>query len=184
MTPDGNTVMYDFETEDPASPYLTATNRVMVLDVRTGQKTMPYLNKGLGFLKPVFSADASWMLVHVKLGDDFDPQYTLAARKFGTGPFVVADVLFRGSADKFDISNDGERIAWRDGWTSGGSPDPRRLHVYSRSTKTNWTAPTVPNAGYYLDELVDLAPSGSAVSWRTVDENNAFLSKPWGAALD
>ncbi|TDC14330.1 hypothetical protein E1261_43520 [Kribbella albertanoniae] len=183
VTPDGNTVMYNFETEDPASPYLTATNRVMVMDVRTGQKTMPYVNKGLEFVSVVFSADSSWMIAQVKLGDDFDPQYTLAARRFGTGPFVVADVLFRGSSDGFDISNDGERVAWRDGWNSGTYPDPKRMHVYSRSTKTNWTAPTVPNLGHYLDDLVDLAPSGAAVSWRAVDQNEAFLSKPWGAAV-
>ncbi|MFK4086221.1 fibronectin type III domain-containing protein [Kribbella sp. NPDC020789] len=181
VTPDGNTVMYDFESEDPASPYRSATNRVMVLDVRTGQKTMPYVNKGLAFLDAIYSADASWMLVQVKLGDDFDPQYTLAARKFGTGPFVLADVLFRGVSDGFDISNDGERIAWRDGWQT--YPDPRRLHVYSRSAKTNWTAPLVPNAGSYLDDLVDLAPSGAAVSWRTVDQNGAFVGRPWGAAV-
>ncbi|WP_344152359.1 fibronectin type III domain-containing protein [Kribbella yunnanensis] len=183
VTPDGNTVMYDFESEDPASPYYTATNRVMVLDVRTGQKTTPYLNKGLPFLDPVYSADASWMIAQVKLGDDFDPQYTLAARKFGTGPFVVADVLFRGTSDGFDISNDGERIAWRDGWNTGTYPDPKRLYVFSRSTKTNWTAPSVPNAGYYRDDLVDLAPSGAAVSWRAVDENNTLVGKPWGAAV-
>jgi len=183
VTPDGNTVMYDFESEDPASPYRTATNRVMVLDVRTGQKTMPYVNKGLSFLGVIYSADASWMLVQVKLGDDFDPQYTLAARKFGTGPFVLADVLFRGSTDGLDISNDGERVAWRDGWNAGTYPDPKRLHVFSRSTKTNWTAPSSPSTGYYQDDLADLAPSGAAVSWRAVDENGSLLGKPWGAAV-
>lgn len=183
VTPDGNTVMYDFESEDPASPYRSATNRVMVLDVPTGATSKPYMDKGLPFLSAVYSADASWMIVQVKLGDDFDPQYTLAARKFGTGPFVVGDVLFRGTSDGFDISNDGERIAWRDGWNSGTYPDPKRLHVYSRSTKTNWTAPTVPNAGYYRDDLVDLAPSGAAVSWRAVGDGGAFVGNPGGAAV-
>lgn len=55
--------------------------------------------------------------------------------------------------------------------------------MYSRSTKTNWTAPTGSNTGYYLDDLVDLAPSGSAVAWHSVDENTTQAGKPWGAAV-
>ncbi|MET9310454.1 hypothetical protein ABZX12_01380 [Kribbella sp. NPDC003505] len=183
VTPDGNSVMYDFESEDPASPYYTATNRVMVLDVSTGQKTMPYVNQGLPFLDPIFSADASWMLAQVKLGDDFDPQYTVAARRSAPGRSWLRTSCSAGRRTGVDISNDGERIAWRDGWKSGSYPDPRRLHVYSRSTKTNWTAPTGSNTGYYLDDLVDLAPSGSAVAWHSVDENTTPVGKPWGAAV-
>ncbi len=184
VTPDGNTVMYIFESEDPASPDYTAINRVMVLDVPTGRTSKPYLNKGLLFFEPVFSQDATWIMDSVQLGTPIDPQYSLAARKVGTGPFAATDVLFRGAAEGLDISDDGEKIAWRSGdWET--YPDPLRLMIYSRSTKTNWAAPTVPGLGYYQDDLVDLAPSGSAVSWRTTGQDgHPFLSEPWGAAVN
>jgi hypothetical protein len=177
VSPDGNLVMYVFESRDPASQYYTATNRVISLDVRTGVKSMPYLNKGLSFFEPIYSEDGTWMAVSTQVGT----QDALAARRVGSGPFASADVFVRGKGRPKDISNDGLRIAWRnsDSW-----PDPLRLSVYSRSTKTNWTAPGNPMPGYYQDDHIDLAPSGGAVTWHeTGEDGHPFLTKPWGAAL-
>ncbi|MFC0628296.1 fibronectin type III domain-containing protein [Kribbella deserti] len=175
VSPDGKTVMYDFESRDPASPYYNATNQVVSLNVRTGEKTLPYLNQGLRLGSVVYSADGSWIAASVTVNG----KPALAARKVGTGPLTAADVFVYATGGPAGISDDGRRIAWR----PYQYPAPQRLMVYSKSTKKHWAAPPPPSAdGFYQDEHVHLASSGAAVSWQsTGPDGHPFLNTPQGA---